>query len=255
MSNEKCPRCNADLVATADGGLKCADSNCTHSVLPGVQLSDTIGFRQALSVQKISGETFEGQPKEISGRMSEDGGPNKSYDLTRSEAGTTFTRSFEFDGPYRGNKEDDERKAVRRILSQYNQDHGTSFDDVESEPDQNDPVDVWFTKSGKRQPIGCQVTRSDGRKTTGSKLGTVGKFSETMSGEAALTIMAEAIEGKALKTGKKRDLVLVLDGVIPDAEPLLDDLISQHVETIKNSPFAEIWYSAGHISGIVKRLK
>jgi hypothetical protein len=159
MSNEKCPRCDADLIATPDGGLKCSNPDCTHSVLPGIVVHDHCTMRQALGVQKISGEMFDGKPKEISGRMSEDGGPNKSYDLVRSEEGTTFTRSFEFDGPYRGNKEEDERNAVERIRVKYNQEHGTNFDGVESEGDQNDPVDVWFTEAGKRQSVGCQVTR------------------------------------------------------------------------------------------------
>jgi hypothetical protein len=198
---------------------------------------------------------FEEKPKEISVRMSEDGGPSQAYDLVRSKEGTILTRSFEFDGPYRGNKEDDERKAVERIRENYNHEHGTNFDGVESEGDQNDPVDVWFTEAGKRRPVGCQVTRSDGRKATGEKLGTVGKFSETMTGEAALTIMAAAIEGRARKTGKKKDLILVLDGVIPDAEPLLDDLTSQHADTIPNSPFLEIWYSGRGAGAVVKRLK
>ena len=76
-----------------------------------------------------------------------------------------------------------------------------------------------------------------------------------MSGEASLKIMAEAIKFKANKTGGKTDLVLVLDGVIPDADGWLEEFRSKHAVTLATSPFAEIWYAARHVLGVIKRLK
>jgi hypothetical protein len=218
------------------------------------RVADNIQLSEGLGIQGNSANTIDRLPEREFGRSSEDGGPTTSYDISRSEFGSTVNRSLDHAGPYRGDKEADERRAVERIRAEFNQQHRTNFDGVESEPNQDDPVDAWFTEGGQRR-LGCQVTRSDGRTTTGEKLGVEGKFSESVDGQVSMEIMANAIQLKARKTGGKKDLVLVLDGVIPDSDGWVEDFKTKHAKVLASTPFVEVWYAGRHVGGVVKRLK
>jgi hypothetical protein len=253
MSDRTCPHHNVALVQNPGGGWKCPVPGCSHG-LKEIEVTEKIAFSMGVGLQGKSGDTIKGQPQREFGGSNDDSGPRTNYEIRRTETGSTVTRSFDHSGPYQGDKEADERRAVERIRSEYNREHGTNFDGVASAPDQNDPVDVWFTEAGERR-IGCQVTRSDGREATGRNLGADGKHSETISGEDSLRVMADAIKAKAVKTGGGKDYILVLDGVIPDADGWLEEFKTKHAATLAISPFVEIWYAARHIGGVVKRLK
>jgi hypothetical protein len=231
----------------------CPISGCSHSVKER-HLFDEMHFSHGLGLQGNSANMSGGHPEHEFARSSGDGLPSTAIDVERSDTGSTVKTSFEHIGPYKPDKEKDERDAVERIRASYNEDHGTTFDGVESEPQQNHPVDVWLTEQGERK-IGCQVTRSDSRASTGKSLGDAGKHLETTTGQEALKIMADAIAGKFTKTGGTPGLVLVLDGVIPSVDGLLDEMKAQHAEAIARSPFTEIWYSGRGVGAVVKRLK
>jgi hypothetical protein len=253
MSDRICPHHQVELVPHPEDGFKCPVPGCSHGVKER-HLHDHMNFTERLGLQGNSANTIDGQPEHEFARSSGDGVPSTSSDVTRTESGSTVNLSFDNFGPYKANKEKDERDTVERIRARYNEDHATRFDGVESEPEQNHPVDVWLTEQGQ-QKFGCQVTRSDSRASTGKSLGAEGKHSETITGQEAWKIMADAIAGKRTKTGGTADLVLVLDGVIPSVNGLLEELMQQHAEAIANSPFAEIWYSGRGVGAVIKRLK
>ncbi len=263
MLNEKCPRenCGADLVATPDGGLKCSNPECTHSVLPGVKLADNIGvFKQGTGVQVISARKINGLPERELNRSSVDGGPSSSSDWVRSEDGTSnVTRSIELPSPYqrkRGIKEREEEEAVQRILNEYNRNHSTDFDGVRQERIQDHSVDVWITKLGSEAAIPCQVTMGEKSKTFGS-LAQTGAARDSGSEDELVEMVRKAIKKKHenFREETPKGTILVLDVWVLAAESFLDRFQADCPELLDGSPFAEIWYSGRGVGAFIKRLK
>jgi hypothetical protein len=88
MEIEQWPRenCLADLFPAPDGGLKCSNPECTHSVRPGVKGADRVGcWGQGVAAQLISAKKINGGPERESNRSSFDGGPSCSSDWVRFE--------------------------------------------------------------------------------------------------------------------------------------------------------------------------
>ena len=253
MSDRTCPRHHLDLVPNVGDGFKCPIPGCSHSIKER-HLFDEMHFTEGLGLQGNSTKMIGGQPQHEFAQSSGDGLPSTAINVERLGGGSTVKMSFDSAEPYKPNKKKDEQDAVERFRAQYNENHGTAFSGAEPEEKENHPVDVWLTEQSQPR-IGCQVTRSDGRQMIGRALADHGRFSETIAGQEAWKIMAEAIAGKHTKTGGMPGLVLVLDGVIPSVHGLLEEFKAHYAEAIEGSPFSEIWYSGRGVGAVVKRLK
>jgi hypothetical protein len=234
-----CPQCNRRLLA--------------------VSVFEEVGLKESLGMHGRSADCHDGLPVRESARHVAEDGSASSVDIERKQDGSSElkrglkpTAAAPRD-PSGERKRTEEMQAVRALLAAYNKLHETTYETVESGPDERGDDVIAKSPKEDEPPVRYQVTFADSDGKLRASISRGIDFSAAGTEEQLLARAAAAVQKKSL--APDHDAVLILDGAGIAIPPgTVERFVRDHRIVLEAAPFREVWWVDHAPGGVIRRI-